>query len=85
MSKLSKLNTIFLSLLLVSILSSILLVIACGSPNSSGSQPMQNINVDGIINEDEWADGDWKVSKYIDIDEVGNTTATDGYNYFYLC
>ena len=39
-------------------------------PKTSGSAPMQNIVVDGIINEAEWTDGDWKVEFYPQISEV---------------
>jgi len=54
------------------------------SPKTIGSLPMENINVDGTINEAEWADRDWKVKFYLDIDEVFNPPDTDGYNYLYL-
>ena len=53
-------------------------------PKTSSSAPMKNIVVDGVINETEWADGDWKVKFYLDIDEVFNPPDKDGANYLYL-
>jgi len=53
-------------------------------PKTSGSEPMANIVVDGVINETEWADGDWKVKFYLNIDEVFNPPDKDGFNYMYL-
>ena len=53
-------------------------------PKSSGSAPMENIVIDGVINEAEWADGDWKVGFYLNIDDVFNPPDKDGYNYMYL-
>jgi len=45
---------------------------------------MQNIVVDGIINEAEWTDGDWKVEFYLNIDDAFNPPDKDGNNYMYL-
>ncbi len=53
-------------------------------PKTSGSAPMENIVVDGVINEAEWADRDWKVKFHLDIDDVFNPPDKDGYNYMYL-
>jgi hypothetical protein len=53
-------------------------------PKMSGTAPMTNIIMDGIIDEDEWSDADWKVGFYLDIDDVGNPPDTDGMNYMYL-
>jgi len=53
-------------------------------PKTSGSAPMQNIVVDGIINEAEWTDGDWKVEFYLNIDDAFNPPDKDGNNYMYL-
>ena len=51
---------------------------------TSGSTPMENVVIDGVINEAEWADKDWKIGFYLDIDEVFNPPDTDGWNYLYL-
>ncbi|MHA1509153.1 MAG: hypothetical protein ACTSO6_10670, partial [Promethearchaeota archaeon] len=53
-------------------------------PKTSGSEPMQNIVVDGVINEAEWADGDWKIKFYLNIDDAFNPPDKDGFNYMYL-
>ncbi|MHA1933061.1 MAG: hypothetical protein ACW96X_10995 [Promethearchaeota archaeon] len=53
-------------------------------PKTSGSAPMQNIVIDGAINEAEWADRDWKIKFYLNIDEAFNPPDKDGYNYMYL-
>lgn len=53
-------------------------------PNMSGSLPLSGVTIDGVINEDEWEALDWKVSVYLDIDDVGNPPDTDGFNYLYL-
>ncbi|KKN43244.1 hypothetical protein LCGC14_0705050 [marine sediment metagenome] len=53
-------------------------------PKMSGTTPMTGIVMDGIIEEDEWSDADWKVGFYLDIDDVGNPPDTDGMNYMYL-
>ena len=53
-------------------------------PKSSGSTPMQNVVVDGVIHEAEWADRDWKIKFNLDIDEVFNPPDKDGANYMYL-
>lgn len=53
-------------------------------PKTSGSEPMQNLVIDGVINEPEWADGDWKIKFYLDIDEAFNPPDKDGANYMYL-
>ena len=53
-------------------------------PKTSGSAPMENIVVDGVINEAEWEDRDWKVKFYLDIDDAFNPPDKDGYNYMYL-
>jgi len=53
-------------------------------PETSGTSPMQNVVIDGDINEAEWADRDWKIPFYLNIDEVFNPPDKDGYNYMYL-
>lgn len=53
-------------------------------PKTSSTAPMGNIVVDGVINEAEWADRDWKIEFYLDIDEVFNPPDNDGWNYLYL-
>ncbi len=53
-------------------------------PKMSGTTPMTGIVMDGVIEEDEWSDADWKVGFYLDIDDVGNPPDTDGMNYMYL-
>jgi len=52
-------------------------------PKTSNS-PMQNIVIDGTINEAEWSDSDWEVEFYLNIDDVFNPPDADGYNYLYL-
>jgi len=60
-------------------------IIAWGQlPKTSMSAPMENIVIDGVINEAEWADRDWKSGFYLDIDEVFNPPDKDGWNYLYL-
>ncbi len=53
-------------------------------PKSSGSAPMEDIVVDGVINEAEWSDRDWKVKFYLNIDDTFNPPDKDGFNYMYL-
>ena len=53
-------------------------------PKTSGTTPMQNIVVDGVINETEWADGDWKIKFHLNIDDAFNPPDKDGANYIYL-
>lgn len=53
-------------------------------PPKTSNLPMQNIVIDGTINEAEWSDSDWKVEFYLNIDDVFNPPDTDGYNYLYL-
>ncbi|KKM83953.1 hypothetical protein LCGC14_1304150 [marine sediment metagenome] len=53
-------------------------------PKTSGSAPMQNIVIDGVINEAEWADRDWKIEFHLDIDDAFNPPDKDGANYMYL-
>ncbi|MHA2288317.1 MAG: hypothetical protein ACXABG_05980, partial [Promethearchaeota archaeon] len=45
------------------------------------SPPMKNVVIDGNINATEWADRDWTISFFLDIDEVGNPPDKDGTNY----
>jgi hypothetical protein len=67
------------------IMTSIVPINALGQiPKTSGSAPMKNIVIDGVINEAEWADRDWKIKFYLDIDEVFNPPDKDGWNYLYL-
>ncbi|MHA1915413.1 MAG: hypothetical protein ACW97V_13715 [Promethearchaeota archaeon] len=53
-------------------------------PKTSGTTPMQNVVIDGVINEAEWADKDWKIQFYLNIDDAFNPPDKDGYNYMYL-
>jgi hypothetical protein len=53
-------------------------------PKTSGTAPMQNVVIDGEINEAEWADRDWKIKFYLNIDDAFNPPDKDGYNYMYL-
>jgi len=50
---------------------------------SSGTDPMKDVVIDGVINEDEWSDADWKVGIYLNINE-SNVPDSDGFNYMYL-
>ncbi|MFX1267900.1 MAG: hypothetical protein ACFFAK_08050, partial [Promethearchaeota archaeon] len=50
---------------------------------SSGTDPMTDVVIDGVINEDEWSDADWKVGIYLNINE-SNVPDSDGFNYMYL-
>jgi len=45
---------------------------------------MGNIVIDGVINETEWSDGDWKDEFYLNIDDAFNPPDSDGFNYLYL-
>jgi hypothetical protein len=53
-------------------------------PKISGTAPMKDIVIDGVIDETEWADRDWKIEFYLNIDETFNPPDNDGYNYMYL-
>ncbi len=53
-------------------------------PKISGTTPLQTVVIDGVINEAEWADRDWKINFTLDIDDVFNPPDKDGYNYMYL-
>jgi hypothetical protein len=53
-------------------------------PKTSNASPMENIIIDGNINETEWSDADWKIEFYLNIDEIFNPPDSDGYNYLYL-
>ncbi|MFX1304695.1 MAG: hypothetical protein ACFE9X_15180 [Promethearchaeota archaeon] len=70
------LNMIFFGTLIV--------VRADNVPKLSQSPPMENVVIDGIINETEWTNRDWTIFFYLDIDDVGNPPDKDGTNYLYL-
>ena len=53
-------------------------------PKTSGTTPMKDIVVDGVITEAEWADRDWKIQFYLNIDDAFNPPDKDGLNYMYL-
>lgn len=53
-------------------------------PKTSNPLPMENIVLDGTINETEWSDADWEVEFYLNIDEAFNPPDSDGNNYMYL-
>ncbi|MFW9774002.1 MAG: hypothetical protein ACFFEO_17755 [Candidatus Thorarchaeota archaeon] len=73
------------SLILNIILIGTLIVARADSvPKLSQSPPMENVVIDGIINETEWADRDWTILFNLDVDDVGNPPDKDGTNYLYL-
>ena len=81
-----KLKTILL-LFFLTILTSLSIFssgISANVPKTSGSAPMQSLVIDGVIQEAEWADRDWKIKFYLNIDEVFNPPDNDGYNYMYI-
>ncbi len=51
-------------------------------PRTSNTGVMENVIIDGVINEDEWSDADWNIEFYLDLDNSGANV--DGYNYMYL-
>lgn len=53
-------------------------------PKTSGTTPLQTVVIDGVINEAEWADRDWKINFTLDIDDAYNPPDKDGINYMYL-
>jgi hypothetical protein len=53
-------------------------------PKTSGTAPMKNIVIDGTISEAEWANRDWKIKFYLNIDDLFNPPDKDGFNYMYL-
>jgi hypothetical protein len=53
-------------------------------PKTSGSAPMQDVVIDGVISDAEWVDRDWKINFTLDIDDVFNPPDKDGVNYMYL-
>jgi len=71
------------NLLLLSLLSLKTIETNAILPKPSNS-PMQNIVIDGTINEAEWSDRDWKVEFYLNIDDAFNPPDSDGNNYMYL-
>ncbi len=73
-----------LILLNLSILGGFSIVYRTDMPKISDTAPMKNMVMDGVIQESEWSDADWKVGFYLDIDDVGNPPDTDGMNYLYL-
>jgi hypothetical protein len=83
-------NQKFKALLLLSFLTILLYLsifsfgISAQVPKTSGTAPMQNIVIDGVISETEWEDRDWKIQFHLDIDEVFNPPDKDGFNYMYL-
>ncbi|MFX0022574.1 MAG: hypothetical protein ACFE9S_09610, partial [Candidatus Hermodarchaeota archaeon] len=59
------------SLIFNMILFGILIVVRSDSvPKLSQSPPMENVVLDGIINETEWADRDWTILFNLDVDDV---------------
>lgn len=81
--KFKSLLFLFLLTILMS-LSISTIVYSAQRPKTSGSTPMQNVVIDGVINEAEWTDRDWKIKFNLDIDEVFNPPDKDGANYMYL-
>ena len=81
-----KFNTLLLLFILAFLLclSMVSVSLSTTVPKTSGSAPMQNVVVDGVINEAEWTDRDWKVKFYLDINETFNPPDKDGFNYMYL-
>lgn len=48
---------------------------------------MKNVTIDGIITEEEWANADWNISFFLDINndpDYNNKTNVDGYNSLFL-
>ena len=49
--------------------------------------PMSNVVIDGVINASEWADADWEIIFYLDVDNTpdwNNKTNVDGNNTLYI-
>jgi len=54
---------------------------------SMGNPPMKNVLIDGEINVDEWADADWKIPFYLNVDnnpDYNGKINVDGYNFLYI-
>lgn len=52
-----------------------------------GNPPMKNVLIDGDINADEWADADWKIPFYLNVDnnpDYNGKINVDGYNFLYI-
>lgn len=77
--KISAISFILLNLIGVGVFS---VIVKADSIKSSGTAPM-TIVMDGIIDEGEWSNRDWKVGYYLDINE-SNAPDSDGLNYLYL-
>jgi len=55
--------------------------------NSIANPPMNNVVIDGIINENEWSGADWKINFYLDVDNTPDYNGkinVDGENILYL-
>ncbi|MHA2088909.1 MAG: hypothetical protein ACW972_11565, partial [Promethearchaeota archaeon] len=75
---------IIVIILNIAIFGSLLVPSTVSTPKLSQTAPMKNVIIDGIINETEWADRDWTISFFLDVDDVGNPPDKDGTNYLYL-
>ncbi|MFX0049221.1 MAG: hypothetical protein ACFE8G_13830 [Candidatus Hermodarchaeota archaeon] len=54
---------------------------------SAANPPMNNVVIDGIINESEWSGADWKINFYLDVDNTPDFNGkinVDGENVLYL-
>ncbi len=54
---------------------------------SIANPPMNNVVIDGVINESEWMGNDWKIDFYLDVDNTPDFNGKiniDGENFLYL-
>ena len=54
---------------------------------SIANPPMNNVVIDGVINENEWSGADWKIDFYLDVDntpDYNGTINVDGENVLYV-
>ena len=77
---------ILLNLVLFSTFPSGIAVSSNEVPKMSNA-PMSNVVIDGVINATEWADADWEITFYLDVDnnpDYNNKTNVDGNNTLYI-
>ncbi|MFX1380522.1 MAG: hypothetical protein ACFFA4_15660 [Promethearchaeota archaeon] len=54
---------------------------------SIANPPMNNVVIDGVINENEWSGADWKINFYLDVDnkpDYNGKINVDGENVLYI-
>lgn len=73
-----------LKILIIPIITLILLLF---STYTIANPPMNNVVIDGVINESEWSGADWKIDFYLDVDNTPDFNGkinVDGENVLYL-